>query len=209
MISFRKGSWENITKDIATIYGIENYTLEVKSRRMFQNDWGSHEYVDGTHKITIRASKIFRAVTIYTIFHEFAHAAQQEYELGINLGKERDAEVIVFSLMMMNGYRWEATYVLYRHLMVGALPREYNARSQIWEILTTGTDKYIKELQEKKAVSTNTSHLYALHNDSIPKSCHATKRSKLTCVTGTLDRAKTVVSNEMIARISGFSVDYN
>ena len=145
MISFGK-SLDAVAADAARMYGIEAYTIEFKDK--LTNSNGSRVnglylgfvMVEGqpVHQIRVQNS-IFRPTVVATIFHEFAHAAQTQFNLDLGeYNKEQHAEILSFGVMWANGYWWDALHLLTLHT-VGGKPADYRAAGELWNIATTAT----------------------------------------------------------------------
>jgi len=138
----------DVIADVARMYGFEPHEYEVvmvsgkvlnASGDEVTGKW-EHED-DGVHIITIQKS-IFRPITVQTIFHEFAHAAQLKYNLYEPVKDkyqyEQHAELIAFNVMWQTGYWWNAVHSLFMHAF-SLKPKEYLATREIWTTAFTGT----------------------------------------------------------------------
>jgi hypothetical protein len=145
-ISFGKPIAE-VCKDAAVLYGIKADEYQIEFTKKVVNANG--EEVSGTFTVasgekqiyTIRIQKsVSRAVTVATIFHEFAHAAQHKYGLWNEKNDythEQHAELLAFNTMWHSGYWWNAVHMLYMHT-AHAKPADYLAPEQIWKLAVTG-----------------------------------------------------------------------
>jgi len=145
-ISFGK-SLKSVAVDAAQAYGIEDCEYTIEFVKSFEDDdigenvYGYHYYeeIDGQMHHTIKIRKASsRPIVIGTIFHEFAHVAQVKYDLDFgNLTNEQHAEILSFSVMRANGYKWDSVHLLPIHMF--AKPSEYRVSNQLWHIALTGS----------------------------------------------------------------------
>ena len=153
-LSFGK-SLDEVVIDAAHFFGIEEHEYEIEfiSGRVLN---AAGEEVSGTineyeceegsivYKIRIQRS-ILRPLTIATIFHEFAHAAQLKYELLDKYdmfgeyNREQHAELYAFNVMWQSGYWWNAVHMLILHTF-GGKPSQYRAPATMWNTVLTGAN---------------------------------------------------------------------
>ena len=101
---------------------------------------------EDTRIFTIRVRRyISRPMTIATIFHEFAHAAQYKFNLICDRGyfngrynREQHAEVLAFNKMWQSGFWWNSIHMLTMHTFWGK-PSEYRAPRTLWRTFLTGS----------------------------------------------------------------------
>jgi hypothetical protein len=142
------GGWERLATQIAEIKGIENeWVLRTQPefipagiqgtysprRRRVDSEWVTQ------HNIMIQVGGPFHSLIIGTLFHEFAHALQEEKGLPYC---ERQAEAIAFSAMWRNGFWWEAIPMIAAHTIQISMPEEYRNPRAIWAIVF-GSTAYI------------------------------------------------------------------
>ena len=149
LASFSKLSYDEICAQAAGFYGITESEYNVAFTSQITSDAGrdltglykGYNIQSGikVHNIEIKKSWL-RSTVIATIFHEFAHAAQVKYDLDLtDHTREQHAEILSFSIMWENGYRWEALHLLPCHTL-RAKPAEYNVSRELWDIALTNRD---------------------------------------------------------------------
>lgn len=146
-IDFDKTPYSNVIADAARVYGLNetDYIVEFKDDLRDRN--GNQVYglylgygyngSNRVHKIQIRNVKV-RPMMVATIFHEFAHAAQFHYSLdreGYTI--EQHAEILSFTMMWENDYRWDALHLMPTHLL--GKSQEYRAIPEIFSVAFGGT----------------------------------------------------------------------
>jgi hypothetical protein len=144
-INLKAVNYESICKDAAKIYSIEEdeYVLTFKKGKISF----AKELVSGTldideeemYEIVIETN-YSRPMTIATIFHEFAHAAQDKYNLdlrGYNI--EQHAEILAFQTMWRSKYWYNALHVLEMHSFK-LMPRDYLCPTPIWKAAISGLE---------------------------------------------------------------------
>ena len=97
------------------------------------------EFVIDSFIIQVQES-IIRPMTVSTIFHEVAHAAQDKHGLwdsSSQYSREQHAELLAFNLMWRSGYWWNAIHMLFMHSFK-AKPSEYIVTDQLWSTAFTG-----------------------------------------------------------------------
>jgi len=148
-LSFGK-SLEAVAADAARYFGIDEDEYEIRFLKKVINAQTGEE-VNGTHNIvfddntnpvhSIQVQKSFsRPFSIAVIFHEFAHAAQDKYNMKDSFGKftrEQHAELLAFKMLWRTGYWWNATHMLLMHTF-HAKPKEYLVAKQLWTNAVTG-----------------------------------------------------------------------
>ena len=143
LISLSSKSYELVAADAARAFGIQEheYVVEFLPRvtnaqgRSVQGLYTAIQNPDGTitHHIQIRVHHL-RVMTIGTIFHEFAHAAQVKFNLSSpSFNIEQHAEIMSFSAMRNSGYWWYSLHLLTFHTFF-AKPAEYRVPSYLWQI---------------------------------------------------------------------------
>jgi len=151
-ISFGK-SYYDVAADAARMFGIYEHEYRVTFYRGRMVNAAGQE-VSGTFNLALdgEANLIFnirvrrglsRPMTIATIFHEFAHAAQYKFNLvdenGYQNGynREQHAELMAFNMMWQSGYWWNSIHMLTMHTF-WAKPSSYRAPSSMWNTFLTG-----------------------------------------------------------------------
>lgn len=129
-----------VAADAAALYGFDHDQYVITFDNEVKNSKG--ENISGVYQgyATVESKKVhyirvqkhlFRPITIATIFHEFAHAAQYQYELDMGtLSREQHAEILSFTTMWQGGYKWNAIHLLNIHLV--GKPKEYRIPELIW-----------------------------------------------------------------------------
>jgi hypothetical protein len=145
--SFGKKSYESICADAAKYYGIDEgeYIIHItKGKISF-----AAELISGTYNLeydendrrvyVINIEKsVSRPMTIETIFHEFAHAAQNKYNMDYgNYNREQHAELMAFNAMWRSNYWYNALHMLEMHSF-HLKPKEYLCAAPLWKSIATG-----------------------------------------------------------------------
>ena len=149
-ISFGK-SLDKVCADAARMYGIGEgeYEVHFSSGRVLNaigqgvsgtfNVKQSDESLD-FYSIQVEKDSLSRSMTVATIFHEFAHAAQRKYKLDLEGNTvEQDAELLAFNTMWRSGYWWEAVHMLWVHTF-HFKPSEYLVPGKLWYTALTGVE---------------------------------------------------------------------
>jgi len=151
-IGFGK-SLEAVAADAARYFGIGEDEYEIRFLKKVVNAQTGEE-VNGTHKWdfiktedgvkpihSIEVQKSFsRPFSIATIFHEFAHAAQDKYDMRDSYGdftREQHAELLAFRMLWRSGYWWNGTHMILMHTF-RAKPKEYLVAGHLWNNALTG-----------------------------------------------------------------------
>lgn len=92
----------------------------------------------GVYTVSIRRS-VSRPQTIATIFHEFAHAAQDKYGMDTGENAERHAEIMAFDAMTHTKYWWDGTHMLFTHSLK-IKPADYRAPRTLWHAFLCGSN---------------------------------------------------------------------
>ena len=149
-------SYDTIVADAALLFGIDEdeYELTFYTGTLLN---AADEEVSGTFStiarnvdgetktiFIIRVRKYtFRPLTISTIFHEFAHAAQYKYDLLDDSDKhgefsrEQHAELLAFDTLWRSDHWWNSVHMLYMHMFWGK-PADYRAPGVILNTMVTG-----------------------------------------------------------------------
>lgn len=141
-ISFDSTPYDEIVANAAHIYGFKEGDYLVEFKDELYSNRGSEVYGlylgrmlkenKIVHRIQVRNVSI-HPMMVATIFHEFAHAAQAEYKLdreGYTL--EQHAEILSFTMMWDNDYRWDAMHLLPTHMF--GKSSEYRAVEEVFSI---------------------------------------------------------------------------
>ena len=146
--SFGK-SYDQVCLDAARMYGINegDYEIHFSFGKVLN---ASGESVNGTFNVSldgeahgvyviqVQKSEFSRSMTVATIFHEFAHAAQHKYNLDLYGNTvEQDAELLAFNTMWRSGYWWDAVHMLWMHSF-HFKPSNYLAAKKLWYTALTG-----------------------------------------------------------------------
>jgi len=141
LVTLNTQSYHQIAVQAANAFGIQEneFVIEFKddlrnkNGRQVQGLYIGNRIINDTrvHHIQVRKQH-FRVLTISTIFHEFAHAAQFHHNLCTgDLNKEQHAELLAFTAMQQNGFWWESLHMLTLHTL-NAKPVEYRIPSELW-----------------------------------------------------------------------------
>jgi len=146
--TYSKKSYESICKDAAAYYGIEEgeYILHISKGKiafaaeMVQGTMTTEEEEERKVYVINIETTPSRPMTIETIFHEFAHAAQTKYALDLKgYNREQHAELLAFSAMWRTKYWYNAVHMFTMHT-AKLKPAEYLCGKQIWNTALTGID---------------------------------------------------------------------
>ena len=145
-------SYDDVIATAAQMFGIEEHEFEINlTRGRVVNAAG--ENVSGTFRLCVRVTEynrvygvyvinvrqtFSRPMTIQTIFHEFAHAAQHKFRLCFGgLHREQHAELLAFNKMWHGGFWWDALHMLGVHGL-RLKPSDYLVPRQIMRTMLTG-----------------------------------------------------------------------
>jgi hypothetical protein len=138
-ISFGK-SLDLVAADAAKLYGFSEEQYSISFSDDIRDRHGNRVLgmyrgrVDGVHIIEVR-NHWLRAIAVGTIFHEFAHAAQVEYNLDLgDMTIEQHAEALGFQTMWHGGYRWDSLHLLTLHTF-GGKGEYYRATGEVWGVV--------------------------------------------------------------------------
>ena len=145
-----KNNFEQVVRDAAAHFGIEEHEYEIQflSGRFLSAGTNAvqgnirmdfSEELTRKYVITIHTS-LSRPMVISTIFHEFAHAAQDKFRYSMyfgNYNKEQHAEILAFHAMWNSRYWWDALHMLTMHTFP-MKPSEYRIPRTLWKIFATG-----------------------------------------------------------------------
>ena len=146
LVTFNNTSYEKIAADAANAYGLRSaeYQIEFLSEvkdgqgKSVQGNYFGYDHASGIHRIQVKKQSM-RVFTIATIFHEFAHAAQEKYDLKLGkYNREQHAEILCFSTIMSTPYWWEGIHLLSLHTFF-AKPTSYRVPQELWQTALTGT----------------------------------------------------------------------
>jgi len=142
-----------VASDAARMFGIEEHEFRITFYSgTLLNTRG--EAVSGTFQkqststgpmFNIRVRNyLSRPMTIATIFHEFAHAAQYKYNMlcenrlyNNTYNHEQHAELLAFDKLWRSHYRWNALHMPIMHTF-GGKPGFYRAPTSMWRSIFTG-----------------------------------------------------------------------
>jgi len=143
LITFRHTPYEKVCAAAAESYGISPAEYQVQFVKDLKDEIGESvqglylgcNLIDGVKVFKIQISdQPLRVLMTEAIFHEFAHAAQDKYDLSFGkYTREQHAEILSFSVMQKNGYWWESLYLLTAHTFFEK-PASYRAPGELWQI---------------------------------------------------------------------------
>lgn len=149
-ISFGK-DYDAVCADAARMYGIkpEEYEVHFSNGKVLNASGvgvagtfnvALDDDAHGIYVIQVEKAAMSRPMTIATIFHEFAHAAQHKYNLSYDgITVEQDAELLAFNTMWRSGYWWNAVHMLWMHTF-HFKPGNYLVPGKLWYTALTGIE---------------------------------------------------------------------
>ena len=149
LISFGGDDYETVASRAAATFGIGEDEFTIEFTNDLRNSQGQSvaglylgiEVINDRKVHRIKVQRHFlRVITVGTIFHEMAHAAQFHHGLcpgEFNL--EQHAEILAFHAMQQSGFWWYSLHMLSFHTF-HLKPTQYIATAQMWSMTTGNWD---------------------------------------------------------------------